>query len=503
MTQRQQCTLLAIDIGTSSIKVVLTDRTGHVLALSVEPTDYVTPYDTSELTREFVPDELWPTILNLISRTLHSTNISGSTVTAIGITSQRQGVGFLDNSGREIYLGPNLDLRAVFEGAALDEELSDAVYVTTGHLPSFLFAPAKLRWFQANRPEVYEHISTVFTLADWVAYRLTEEMAAQETLAAEAGLLENATGSWATSLLEQLGLRTDWFPPLTKSGTSIGGVTRAVAESIGVKPDTPVVVAGPDTQCGLLAMGVGNAGAVGVVAGWSVTAQAITTAPQLDALQRTWVGRHVVPDCWIAEANAGDGGNAYRWLRDLVFGTADDAYQAMEGMANNVQPGADGLLALLGPSPLDLSRPGLRSGGFIFPVPTTFSDYGQGHLARGALENIAYAIRGACELLEEVTGVPATSISLGGGMTRTALFNQILADVLGRTISIAATPHASAVGAALVAGASLFGGVDFAELTTAINKGLWAIEPQPGISDEYEEHYGRWMEAQKRLQVIL
>ena len=503
MTEHLLRTFLAIDIGASSVKVVLTDETGTVLASSLAPTSYVTPDDASDFTREFVPDELWGTIFNLINQTLLSANITGNSAAAIGITSQRQGVGFLDKDGRELYLGPNLDLRAVFEGAALDEDFGDLVYNTTGHLPSFFFAPAKLRWFQANRPDVYDRIATVFTLGDWVAYRLTRELAAQDTLAVEAGLLDFASGSWATSLLEQLGLRTDCFPPLTKPGNSMGGVTKAVAEAIGVRSGTPVVVAGPDTQCGLLAMGVGEPGAVGVIAGWSVTAQAITAEPQPDAAKRTWVGRHVVPGRWIAEANAGDGGNAYRWLRDLVFGTADDAYQAMEGMANNVPPGSDGMLALLGPAPLDLSRPGLRAGGFIFPVPTTFSDYGQGHLARSALENIAYAIRGACELLEEVTRIPASSISLGGGMTRTELFNQTLADVLGRTISIASTPHASAVGSALVAGASLSSDVDFADLATNARDRLRAIDPQPGISDEYEEHYGRWMEAQERLQGFL
>ena len=71
MTQKQQSTLLAIDVGTSSIKVVATDQTGHVLASSLAPTSYFTPDDASELTREFVPDELWALILHLINQTLH------------------------------------------------------------------------------------------------------------------------------------------------------------------------------------------------------------------------------------------------------------------------------------------------------------------------------------------------------------------------------------------------------------------------------------------------
>jgi autoinducer 2 (AI-2) kinase len=502
MTNHQR-TLLAIDIGTSSVKVVLTDETGHVLASSFAPTAYVTPDDASELSREFVPGELWDTILNLIDQTLQSTNITGNSVAAIGITCQRQGIGMLDNSGKELYLGLNLDLRAVFEGAALDEEFGDIVYATTGHLPSFFFAPAKLRWFQANRPDVYERIATVFTLGDWVAYRMTGEVAGNETLAGEAGLLDVASGEWAAGLLGELGLRTDYFPTLTAAGTSLGGVTKAIAEAIGLKPSIPVVVAGPDTQCGLLAMGIVERGSVGVVAGWSVTAQAVTAAPQPDTRKRTWVGRHIVPGHWIVEANAGDGGNAYRWLRDLVFGTADDAYQAMEGMANNVAPGSDGLLALLGPTPLDLSQPGLRPGGFIFPVPTTFSEYGQGHLSRSAMENIAYAVRGSCAMLEEVTGSAISNVALCGGMTRTKLFNQIVADVIGRPINVSSAPDASAVGAALIAGASLSSNPDLAGLAANAPTTLTKVDPQPVAAAEYEEHYGRWVEAQERLKGFL
>ena len=496
-------TLLAIDIGTSAVRVVLTNEAGYMLASSRAPTHYVTPDGASELSQEFDPGELWGTILNLINQTLHSTNITTDSVAAVGITCQRQSIGMMDGKGNELYLGPNLDLRAIFEGAALDEEFGNVVYDTTGHLPSFFFALAKLRWFQANRPEVYDRIATVFTLGDWVAYQMTGQVSANKTLAAEAGLLDVASGEWATRLLGKLELRTDWFPPLTEPGNSLGGVTKAVSSATGLKPGTPVVVAGPDTQCGLLAMGVVERGCVGIVAGWSVTAQGITITPKPDSTKRTWVGRHVVPNRWIAEANAGDGGNAYRWLRDLVFGTADDAYQAMEGMANNVAPGSDGLLALLGPAPIDLSQPGLRPGGFIFPVPTTFSEYGQGHLARGALENIAYAVRGSCSMLEELTGDAASDISVSGGMTKTKLFNQILANVLGRPINVSSTPDASAVGTAIIAGASLYGAPDFVSLAGNARTTLTQVEPNPLVAAEYTDHYGRWVEAQKRLQGFL
>ena len=75
---------------------------------------------------------------------MRDSRIRADEIAAVAATSQRQAVVFLDSDGHELYAGPNLDLRAVFEGAAIDDELRDRVYRTTGHLPSFFFTAAKL-----------------------------------------------------------------------------------------------------------------------------------------------------------------------------------------------------------------------------------------------------------------------------------------------------------------------------------------------------------------------
>ena len=61
-------------------------------------------------------------------------------IDAVAVTSQRQAVAFIDGDGGTVYVGPNTDLRAVFEGAAIDDQIGEVVYETTGHLPSMLFA---------------------------------------------------------------------------------------------------------------------------------------------------------------------------------------------------------------------------------------------------------------------------------------------------------------------------------------------------------------------------
>ncbi len=494
---------LAIDAGTGTLKAAVSATGGCLLSRASAPVPYEPQDRDAPFSRSFETEALWPAIADTARRALHDAGVRNGSVAAVGVTSQRQGIGALDAEGHDLFLGPNMDLRALFEGLAFDEEHAETVYRLTGHLPSYMLAPVKLRWRQQNEPDTYERISVVLTVGDWVGHRLTGERALQETLAAESGLLDVTGGALATPVLDSLGLRSDCFPPITKPGEVLGALSRDAADQLGIPPGVPVVVAGPDTQCGLLAMGAASPGDTGVVAGWSVTTQSVTAAPQPDPARRTWVGRHVVPQRWVAEANAGDGGNAYRWLMELLLGPANGGFERMEALAAESPAGAAGAVALLGPAPLDLSRPGLQPGGLLFPVPVTFSGLDRARLARAALENVVFAVRGAADLLFEVTGVQPAGLAVGGGMTRTALFARVLADVMSRPVHAAPTPEVSLQGAALAAEASLEGAGALDQLALAARDGLREVTPDPVSQHEYQEHYARWLDAQSRMQGFL
>ncbi len=495
--------VLAIDVGTGTLKAAVSAPGGRLLSQASAPVPYEPEDKDAPFSRAFQIESLWSAIVKAARDALHAAGARNGSVAAVAVVSQRQSLGALDAKGRELFLGPNMDLRALFEGLAFDEEHAGTVYRLTGHLPSYMLAPVKLRWRQQNEPAAYERTAAVLTVGDWVGYRLTGERALQETLAAESGLLDVTSGELAASLIETLGLRTDCFPPITKSGDSLGALSKDAAAELGMAPGVPVVVAGPDTQCGLLAMGVSSSGQTGVVAGWSVTAQSVTATPQPDSARRTWVGRHVVPQRWVAEANAGDGGNAYRWLMEILLGPAEGGFGRMEALAAESPAGAEGAVALLGPAPLDLSRPGLQPGGLLFPVPVTFSGLDRARLARAALENVVFAVRGASDLLAEVTGAASNGLSVGGGMTRTALFPRVLADVMSRAVYVAPTPDVSLQGAALAAEAVLEGGNALAQLALKARDGLREITPDPVSQHEYQDHYARWLDAQSRLKMFL
>ena len=139
--------VLALDVGTNSLHCMLADLEGRPLSEASAPIEYFTPDGCPSLAREFDPRAVLDGLGRLVGEVLTGSGSGAEDLCAIGVTGQRQGEVFLDGDGREIYCGPNIDLRAVFEGASMDEYLGGEIYATTGHRPSLLLAPARLRWF--------------------------------------------------------------------------------------------------------------------------------------------------------------------------------------------------------------------------------------------------------------------------------------------------------------------------------------------------------------------
>ena len=491
--------VIVVDAGTSRPRALLYDGSRQPVAEAVGAWQYSTPADGPSLAREFDPGWLRAAVLELIASCIRDSGVAPTDIDAVAVTSQRQAMAFLDSDGATVYVGPNTDLRAIFEGAAIDDEMGDLVYETTGHLPSMLLAPAKLIWFRANRPDAYDRISRVVSLADWITAALAGEMAAEATLAGEAGLLDIRSRTRCGPLLSDLGLAAV-ETPLVESGAAIGAVTQEAAEATGLRPGTPVVAAGADTQCGLIGLGAAGEGRAGIAAGWSVPVQVLTGRPALSPERKTWAGFFQDPSLWTLESTAGDAGNSYQWLADLLFERA--SFDEMDKLAGGVARGSEGAVALLGPSAMDVSRLGMRQGGLLFPVPMTVSGLGRPQIIRSALEAIAHAIRSNLEQAERLASAASDTVAIGGGLTRSSTLIGIVADVLGRQVMVAPHPNVSALGAFLVARTGLGDFGSIGEAASEAKRGLRSVDPDPVAVSEYDELYESWLRTKERIEAV-
>ena len=483
--------VLVIDAGSSSIRCHLVGIDGRVTESTSRPWTYLSDPAVSPLAREFDTRACWTSICDAIRECVEGQG----RVAVVAITSQRQSIVFLDSDANALYAGPNTDLSAIFAGVVLDYDHGDLLYRTTGHRPAFMMAAGKLAWLKDHRPESYENVSHVLTLADWLALSLTGNLGCEPTLGAGAGLLDFRDHTWAGSMFDQLGLPISPVP--IRDATEPAEVVSET--TAGIPTGTPVVVAGADSQCALIGTGALDAGAAGIVAGWSATVQLLVSQPVLSEHMTTWSGCFQIPGLWTVESSAGDAGNAYRWLSSTLFDPTESPFDRMDSLAASTPVGSDGVMAMLGPSAMDVSELDMSMGGLVFPVPMTLGGPTRAHLVRAALEGLAYALRANIEQAERVAGIPARRISLGGGMTRTRSFVSIMSDVMGRPIDVADGPESTAVGAAHVARAAIGQFTSIGDAVDSTPHLTRTMDPDPHAAADYDDLYHAWLDTQQAL----
>jgi len=487
--------VLAIDAGSGGGRALVIDLRGKLVSSASQDWSYDVPADAGPMGKEFDPEKFWGIICQLIAEAVKKAAVAASDIVAVSADSQRQGMVFLDKEGKELYAGPNTDIRAIVEGFSIDGEFGSEVYSITGHAPSLIFAPARLTWFKTNRPKVYERIATVLSISDWVIYRLSGERVGEASCVSGIGLVDVCDLKWSTRLAEMLELPQGVCPEIATAGTFVGTVTPAAAEQTGLAPGTSVVVGGADTQCGLLGMGVKDERQIGIVAGWSGSVQMVTAEPVIDSKGRIWTTCHVLPGKWILESNAQQSGGAYRWLKGILFEESNNAgeiYALMDRLAQDVPPGAGGVLAFIGPTVMDMTcmRPSL--GGFIFPVTPSVTDVKREHLVRAALENLCFAFKANCVQLGEISRLKVKEVSIGGGLAQSRCLVQILSDVLGMPVTAFGVQHVTSWGTAMCAAVGCGAYPDLEQAIEAMRPGSTVVEPNPQRVQEYTPCYERW-----------
>ncbi len=492
---------IAIDFGTSHVRVTVGPAIGEPLATTKSPVAFFRPDSGPDGTVEFDPAQAMNLIVSTAQSVISAAGLGHGDISGIGVTSQGQGIVLLDLEGRPLYAGPDRDMRAVIEGAEIDSNTMVDVWEVTGHGPGILTAWARLKWFAANKPDIYGRTRTVCAIADWIVLELTGELMMEQSLAVESGLGLVASGEPAKALAPALNLGDISLPATCPPGTVVGKLRSHFAKLLGLPTGIPVAACGPDTQSGLLGMGAQLPNAVGIISGWSTACQRVTERPVFDDTRAMWTGRHVIENRWILEGNAGETGGTYEWLLSLLHGSTVDTTVMEsfdEGIAK-IEPGSTGISSFLGPSFVHMANRGTRIGGIMFPVPVTFGSLDQNGMARAALENFAFGIRHNLERLDSFRG-PALSIAIGGGMIKTKVFRQILADVLDCEIGITESGDPTSLGALSLVAAGTGSGPSTAEYAAIRATELTKYEPNANHARAYEGMYDEWRHRERLLE---
>ncbi len=485
--------LVALDAGTGGGKCTVFDRGGQLLAAYGEPWSYtVTANPEMPFVKGFAfdPEAFWAALCRCVRGALERAAIEPREVAGVATTSQREGCVFLDASGSEIYAGPNLDARGFAEGIEVLTTLgAERLHQITGHSAPFIFPVSRYLWFRKQDARTVAHL---LMISDWLTYRLSGELVAEPSNATESMLFDLRARTWSREILERFDIPAHILPPVVLPGTRVGAVTEQAARQCGLLAGTPVLVGGADTQCSLLGAGAVDVGDTAATLGTTTPVQTVVGAPVFDPAANLWTGCHVVPDRWVLESNAGDTGDAYQWLLELVAGDRPlaDRYALAEAWAAAVP--ATEVLAFVGPSVFDLTkmRPN-KPGGLLFPFPTMHLRPDRGALIRAFLESVGYAIRANLAQIEALIGTRPPALFLGGGMARSPTLVALIRDITRRPVRLGAELESAALGCAILtaSGVGLYADVAAAARAMVVHR---EEQPDAGNADRFEAGYARW-----------
>jgi xylulokinase len=489
--------LLGLDVGTTSVKAGLFDIAGRQVAAAER--EYRLTHPAPDHV-EIDPEMWWTAAAAAVRETVATPGVDPSRIAAMAVSSQGETVAAVDADGRA--LGPALvwlDNRAVAEARELEDRFgNEAVYERTG-VPDVnpTWTAAKLLWLRRHEPEVFRDAARFVLAEDFMLRRLTGRFVTEGGIQCTTMLLDIRTGGWWAPMLEAVGVGPERLPEIAAPGAVVGMLTSAAAEALGLPVGLSVVAGGMDQGAG--AVGVGNirGGMISESTGGALTIQAAVARHGGDPTGRTPVYIHSAPGTYLYCPVCPTGGMALTWFRDQ-FGAPETEraaaggrsdYDLLTGLAAAVPPGCEGLTMLphLAGAFSPEYEPAARGVFAGFTLAHT-----RGHFVRAVLEAVAFMLRRNLELLAQA-GASATEIRSHGGGARSALWNQVKADVCGLPIMTLEGENAAVRGDAMLAGVAVGAFPDLAAAEDALVATKARFEPDPAMRAAYDDAYDRYV----------
>jgi len=476
--------LLGLDIGTSGVKALLVSPEGKIISGKTESYPLATPHSGWV---EQSPYDWWEATIKVIKETVSNIPIDSSQIKGISLSGQMHSSVFL-NEKMEV-IRP-----AILWSDTRTSGQCKEIYAKAGGLDQLIhyvsnpalegFTAPKILWLKENEPENYQKVKHILLPKDYIRYRLTNELFTEVSDAAGTLLFEVIKKRWSTGLLKKLEIDPDLLPPVLNSFDLAGRITKPIAEKTGLKFATPIVAGGADNACGAVGSGIIREGRVMVSIGSSGVVLAHTNNPQADQEGRIHLFNHACPDSWYMMGVSLSAGISYEWLEKKLFNHRL-SYAKLDQLAEEIEPGSEGLIFLPYLYGERTPHNDANARGVYFGIS---GKHDQRYFTRAVLEGVTFALKDSLELIKD-KGVKIKEIRAIGGGAKSRVWQQILADILGKKINLLNVEEGPALGAALIAGVGVGVYSSFAEAVNGIVKVRKTIVPRTQNTEKYNQYY--------------
>lgn len=487
--------ILSLDQGTSSSRAIVFDHNGSIRAVAQHEFQQIFPRSGWV---EHDPHQIWASQASVIAEAISTIDINGTNIAAIGITNQRETTVVWDvDTDEPVYNAIVWQDRRTSEycDELRNQGVSEMIKEKTGLILDAYFSATKIKWILDNVPGARRRAEAgklrFGTVDSWLVWRLTRGAVhvTDVSNAARTMLLNINTLTWDKELLDMFGIPESMMPEV-KSSSEIYGYTTTTLFAHKV----PIAGMAGDQQAALFGQMCVEPGAVKNTYGtgcfllMNTGSKPIASKNQLLTTVAWKIGDEVT---YALEGSIFVAGSVVQWLRDGL--KCIEKSSDVERLAASV-PDTNGVyfvpaLTGLGAPYWDQYARGAISG---ISRGTTVA-----HIARAALEGIAYQTYDIVSAMERDASLPIANLKVDGGASRNDLLMQFQSDILNTEVLRPKVTETTALGAAYLAGLAVGYWKNIDEI-----RNQWQIEksfrPEMDQTKVREELEG-WHDAVRRV----
>lgn len=497
--------LIGIDVGSSFTKASIFDTQGRALGDAKRDNHPVQP---SPGVAEYDGPQLLGATLGAIEELLEKSKVSPGDVAALCLDGMISGTLGIDADGEATTpYTTTLDMRFAPQLNYVMDNFHDLIREQTGSGQPTI--GPKMMWIRNEFPDVYKRTAKFVTITGYIVGKMTGLSGAEAfidyTYLWATGLSDTQSYAWSEELCKAMDLPVDKLPRIVKSSEIVGGLDREAAEATGLPVGTPVVAGAGDQSAGFIGAGITKPNRVGDVAGTYPVIALCTDEFRPDLKNKmAEIIPSPIPGLWNPISLIIGGGLTHHWFQETFAhadeveakkrGVGETAYEVLDENAGKLPPGSERLFFI----------PHL--GGRACPTRTNYKGAWIGftwthkreHFYRALLESIAYDQYLAFQSLK--AAYPESKVEeiiVYGGGSKSDLWDQIKADVMGIPHVCLDREDLSALGDAILAGYALGIYDDVAETAERFVKRTKRFEPRPEVHEFYRKYaglYGRLLD---------
>ena len=483
--------ILALDQGTTSSRAIVFDHLGNIKSIAQKEFTQIFPQPGWV---EHDAIEIWSTQLGVAAEAVIMANLSVKDIAAIGITNQRETTVLWDRTtGQPLHNAIVWQDRrtAAYCDQLKQEGWAKKIQQKTGLIIDAYFSATKLKWMLDHVPGAREKAAKgevcFGTIDSWLIWKLTNgKVHATDVSNASRTMLYNIhTLAWDEELLQLMNIPASILPEV-KSSSEVYGFTQQILTAHSI----PIAGIAGDQQAALFGQMCTRSGMVKNTYGtgcFMLMNTGTQPVPSTNNLLTTIAWQINGETQYALEGSVFIAGAVVQWLRDgLKIIRSSSEVEALATQVNN----NDGVYLVPAFAGLGAPHWNQHARGTVFGVTRGTSD---AHIARAALESIAYQTMDVLKAMEADASIAIRELRVDGGATANNLLMQFQSDMLNTKVVRPAITETTALGAAYLAGLAVGYWKSIEEISMQ-----WQMEKtfHPDMSDDQRNHYTKgWNRA--------